>query len=448
MTSGTSSRLVLSGLALVVMFSSPSACSTESTSAPTVTATPAATAPPPTATIAPLPPVYSDPFFQPDGNRLAGGSGLGTGFINEVTTRDTDLDGTPTWVTGVSTPEGDVWAVALADGTVVGYRIPLGGEPVEVEIPGDRLVSGQPPLLAVQEGSVRLAVTPANAAPNSIPVYLAGNRAAYVDNLQRLTVLEPDGTLWRPDLEVLPDSRVIQTGPEQVLVLAEPTDRYPHAVLGDTLEATSVVSVIVGSNEVEVIYQSEEYVIESIAPLLADLNGDGANDIALTISDDTEVRVVVVSGDGDVLAMSGPEDRLLGWRQLVAVGPLGPNGETEIAEVLNPDTDGTVRFLRRRGKQLEVAAAIAGYRTHQFGSRNLEQAVAADIDRDGHVEVIVPTPSQQAIAGVRHGPDGAVEMWARPLGGTLATNIAVLTRPDGTLTLAAATQEGSLRVWQ
>ena len=393
--------------------------------------------------------VYADPVYQPDGNRLVDGSGLGTGFIQQVTTKDVNLADSPTWITGASTSEGDVWAVTLADGTVVGYLVPIGGEPVEIEIPGDRLAPDQPPVLAVQGNSVRLATTPANASPNSVPVYLAGDRAAYVDNLQRLTVLEADGTLWRPDLQVLPDSRVVQIGPEQVVVLADPTDRYPHSALGDTLEATAAVVVTVGVNEVETVYRSEDNVIESVAPLLADADGDGIEDIVLTVSNDRETWIVVASSTGGgVVAVSAPADRLLGWRQLVAVGPLGPTGEIEIAEVLHPDADGSVRFLRQAGTGLEVAASRAGYQSHEFGARNLEQAVAADVDRDGNIEVVVPTQGRQHIAGVRHGPDGAAEMWARPLGGTLATNIAVLARPNGTLAVAAATQEGALRIWQ
>ena len=412
----------------------------------------AAATPDPTPTATPpadLGPIsYANPVYQPDGNRLADGAGLGTGFIHQVPTKDVNLRDIPTWVTGTSTPDGDVWAVALADGTVVGYRVPIGGQPVEIDIPGDRLAPGQPPVLAVQGSSVRLATTPANASPNSVPVYLTGHRAAYVDNLQRLTVLEADGTLWRPDLEVLPDSRVVQISPEKVLVLAEPSNRYPHSALGDNLEATSAVVVTVGVNEVETVYRSEDNVIESVAPLLADVDGDGIDDVVLTISNDKEARVVVVSTTSGVVAASDPVDRLLGWRQLVAVGPLGPNGETEIAEVLYPDADGSVRFLKHSGAGREVAAARQGYRSHEFGTRNLEQAVAADADRDGHLEVIVPTQDRQNIAGVRHGPDGAAEMWTRPLGGTLASNIAVLTRPNGTLSLAAATHEGTLRIWQ
>ena len=308
--------------------------------------------------------------------------------------------------------------VTLADGTVYGYQIPIGGQPSPVEIPGGRLAPGQPPVLAVQGNSVRLATTPANASPNSVPVYLTGNRAAYVDNLQRLTVLEPDGTLWRPDLKVLPDTRVVQISPEKVLVLAEPTDRFPHSALGDNLEATSVVVVTVGVNEVETIYRSGDDVIESIAPLLADVDGDGVDDVVLIVSNDSEAWLVVVSSTGGgVVAISDPVDRLLGWRHLIAVGPLGPTGQTEIAEVLYPDAQGSVRFLSLSGGKLGVVATRTGYRSHEFGARNLEQAVAADIDRDNYVELIVPTLDRQHIAGVRHGPDGAVDMWSRPARG-------------------------------
>ena len=455
MTHGASRRTAASQRVLAVVAAlivvAISACGSDSATQTTPTATPTATQPPATATSPPDrgPATYADPVFQPNGNRLATGSGLGTGFIQQITTKDINLGDIPTWVTGTSTPAGDIWVVAMADGTVYGYQIPIGGQPAPIEVSGGRLAPGQPPVLAVQGGSVRLATTPANASPNSVPVYLTGNRAAYVDNLQRLTVLEPDGTLWRPDLRVLPDTRVAQVSPEKVLVLAEPTNRFPHSALGDNLEATAVVVVTVGVNEVETIYRSGDDVIESIAPLLADVDGDGIDDVVLTVSNDSESWLVVASSTGGgVVAISDPVDRLLGWRHLVAVGPLGPARQTEIAEVLYPDAQGSVRFLSLSGGRLEVVATRTGYRSHEFGARNLEQAVAADVDRDNFVELIVPTLDRQHIAGVRHGPDGAVDMWSRPLGGTLASNIALLTRPDGTMSVAVATLEGSLRIWQ
>ncbi|MCY4162873.1 MAG: hypothetical protein OXE93_01450 [bacterium] len=453
-------RQRLATLALLVILSTTVvACGSESTSVapPTRITSTAAPVPAPTLNLTPTsaPPLpassstFAYPVFQPTGNRLAPGSGLATGFIEEITTKDIELGGTPTWITGASTPEGDVWVVALDDGSTKSYLIPIGAQPIPLDIQSAYLKPDQPPVLAITGNTVSLATTPANASPNSVPVHLAGQRTAYIDNLQRLTVLEPDGSLWQPDVKVLPDSRLVQLNDNQILALADPSSRHPYSTLGDELEATTVVVLTVGVNEVSTIYNSDEAVIESIAPLLADVDGDQTTDVALTISNDTHTWSVVVSTSGQgVLAQSEPTDRLLGWRQIIAVGPLGPNNETQLAEVLHPDGQGSLLFMQQQDNQLRVAASLEGYRSHEFGSRNLEQAVAADIDRDGHTEVILPTLDRQNIAGVRHSPQGAVEVWRRSMGGTLATNIAVLQRPDGTLSLAAANKQGSLRIWQ
>ena len=112
-----------------------------------------------------------------------------------------------------------------------------------------------------------------------------------------------------------------------------------------------------------------------------------------------------------------PTDRLLGWRQLIAVGPLGPDGGTEIAEILHPSTDGSVRFLKRNGPGLDVVAQKVGYRSHEFGTRNLEQALVVDADRDGHPEVVVPTLDRQSMAGVRHAPEWGGGDVGSPSGG-------------------------------
>ncbi|MXW42298.1 MAG: hypothetical protein F4X48_08205 [Acidimicrobiia bacterium] len=392
---------------------------------------------------------FLSPVFQPNGNRLAQGSGLATGFIQEVTTKDIELNGIPTWITGASTPTGDLWVIALNDGSLLSYQVPIGEQPLTATVPVDRLKAHQPPVLQVADNLVRLVTTPVNASANSIAVHLAGERTAYIDNLHRLTVLEPDGNLWRPDIEVLPDSRLVQLNKEQILVLANPTNRHPYSALGDDLEATTVVKVTVGSNEVTTIYNSGETVIESIAPLLADMDGDGTAEVALTLSDATHIWSVLVSttGSGEI-ARSEPVDRLLGWRHILALGPLGPNGQIQLAEVLYPDGQGNLVFLQKQGNSLEVAASLKGYRSHEFGSRNLEQALAADLDRDGHIEVIVPTLDRQNLAAVRNTPEGATELWRRSIGGALATNIAVIERPDGTLSLAVATNQGTLRIWQ
>ena len=89
MTHSASRPMAASRRALAVMTAlivvAISACGTDSATQTTPTATPAATQPPATATSPPDrgPVTYVDPVFQPNGNRLAIGSGLGTGFIQQ-----------------------------------------------------------------------------------------------------------------------------------------------------------------------------------------------------------------------------------------------------------------------------------------------------------------------------------------------------------------------------
>ncbi|MDE0235613.1 MAG: hypothetical protein OXN95_00130, partial [bacterium] len=106
MTSGNSRRIAdakwMVAVVTLVAAAAIAACGSSTSHQATPTATPAVSQPLATATPLPdLGPVtYVDPVYQPDGNRLADGSGLSTGFIQQITTKDINLGGIPTWVTG------------------------------------------------------------------------------------------------------------------------------------------------------------------------------------------------------------------------------------------------------------------------------------------------------------------------------------------------------------
>jgi hypothetical protein len=74
-------------------------------------------------------------------------------------------------------------------------------------------------------------------------------------------------------------------------------------------------------------------------------------------------------------------------------------------------------------------------------------AVAGDFNGDGQPEIVVPTQARDQLAGLQHMADGVREMWSLPLDGTLSTNLAAVTLPNGSLALAAGTDDGRLRVW-
>jgi hypothetical protein len=84
--------------------------------------------------------------------------------------------------------------------------------------------------------------------------------------------------------------------------LAEPTDRYAHAVLGDALEWGALTLVLDGGPETTVTLRlPETRVFEDIATRLADVTGDGAPEVIVV---ETDLAL------GASLAVYGPAGKL------------------------------------------------------------------------------------------------------------------------------------------
>jgi hypothetical protein len=254
-------------------------------------------------------------------------------------------------------------------------------------------------------------------------------------------------------LTPLPDGRLLTDENDRILLLTEPTDRYAHGVLGDTLEAAEITLVQVDP-DLKVLNQIQiaaPQVVEGLMPLWADLDGDGTREIIVTISDaENGSQLVVFSEAGLQLATSDPIGQGNRWRNQTAVAPFGPQGEIELADVRTPHLSGVVEFFSWEGDQLVSVAALPGYTTHVIGSRNLDLGIAADVNGDGRVELLLPTLARTEIAAVQRddGPaEGAVELWRRPLNGRQLTNIGTITDGEN-LSLAIGTDAGQLIVWR
>jgi hypothetical protein len=79
----------------------------------------------------------------------------------------------------------------------------------------------------------------------------------------------------------------------------------------------------------------EPSVAEGIAPIWADLTGDGVREIIVTISNaDQGAQIVVLNGVGVQIAAGPAIGKGLRWRHQVAVAPFAPDGSLELAAVL------------------------------------------------------------------------------------------------------------------
>jgi len=390
-------------------------------------------------------------YQQPDGNRVT----VGAGALPATEPIDIVLAGTPQWVAATPMDDGAVWAAVLNDGAVHAFRV-ANESVMEMAVTPPQLPAGMPPLLQIEQGTARLVVPDAPFSPAMHPVLLHDPPGlAFIDPDGNLVVQQGEQTTTLP-VNALPDARILVDERQRLLLLSAPTTRYGHGVLGDDVEAAAITLVETAPTPeiVREIGIAEPHVIEGIAPIWTDWNGDGAREIIVTLSSaDAGAQIVVYDEEGTRLASGPAIGRGFRWRHQLAVAPFGPAGEMELVDVLTPHIGGTVEFYRWNGDTLDgdtldIVAQQSGFTSHVIGTRNLDMAAAADFDGDGHVELLLPNQVRTALGAIRHEAEGATVAWTLPVNGTVATNLATVQLSDGWIAVGVGQSNGSLRVWQ
>ncbi|MDJ0953880.1 MAG: hypothetical protein QNJ81_09380 [Acidimicrobiia bacterium] len=359
---------------------------------------------------------------------------------------DIELTGRPVWVVGVSGARDPTWVVATEDGTIEAWAVVDGrADPTSLEL--DSLPPGTPPLVAATEGMVRVVVPPPDASPLTHPV-IVGEDLVYITTDGSLEIIGAGASSELP-IDALPDGRLSVSSDGLVSVLAGPTNRYPHAVLGDDLEASRIVIIDPGTASVVAdVTIDEPNVVEGIAAPWVDADGDGVEELLVTISNgEVGARLALLDRMGEFIADGPPIGRGNRWRNQLGAGPTGSNGEIEVIDVRVPHIGGVVEYFRLQGAELVRVAEQPGYTSHGIGSRNLDWAVAADVTGDGRVDVIVPTQDRSALGILSRTTDGVAVVTELELPGRLTSNLALAESSGGSIALAAGTAEGILRIW-
>lgn len=377
-------------------------------------------------------------YQQLDGNRLVDGQGS----ILDIDPIYIEVGGEIDWLVGVPYQAGAVWTAALAGGEIKSYLISNGQvEPFEID--RGPLPEGMPVMILASDGEVYLNAPPApEASLLTHPVSPApGNgRVVFIARNGDLVLEEHGVEINRLEAHALPDARLIQDERGRLLFLSDPTDRYDHRVLGDALEAASI-TLVETSPTLKVVRRIEipsPAVVEGIAPIWTDLNGDGEREILVTLSDlDQGARLVLFSEEGEILAQGPAAGQAYRWRNQLAAAPLGPDGEVLIIDVLRPHLDATLEFFSWEGERLVLKAELAGFSSHAIGSRNLDQALVGDLDGDGSLEVVVPGLDQESLHGIGYHAGEVEIQWSAALDGRLTSNLAGVTLGDGSLALGA-----------
>lgn len=161
------------------------------------------------------------------------------------------------------------------------------------------------------------------------------------------------------------------------------TARYPHGVLGDAVEAGGLVVQRRADLDVgrcgAALMLPEHAVFEDVGPRLADLDGDGTNEVVVVETDTGRGAQLAVYGlrDGALvkLAATEPIGQARRWLAPAGIADFDGDGRREIAYVETPHLGRVLRIVALRGGRLVEVAAAKGLTNHRIGDRTISGGV-------------------------------------------------------------------------
>jgi len=227
--------------------------------------------------------------------------------------------------------------------------------------------------------------------------------------------------------DIIPDASIIQGAQDiRAAWFASPTERYNHGVLGDRIEATAL-KVETAAGKILSHELSDESVFEDLTPRLADIDGDGRDEIIAVRSYVDRGAAIALFGvrQGELveLAESDPIGLPHRWLNPVGAGDFSGDRMSEIAIVRTPHIGGILILYQWQGDRLTETARRPGYSTHAMGSTVLGMSAMLDLDGDGGQEILVPNQDRTRLEAVSHVGGEFRILWSMPHDERIATSI-------------------------
>jgi hypothetical protein len=231
-----------------------------------------------------------------------------------------------------------------------------------------------------------------------------------------LCACSPRAAADRPN--ALPDLRIAH-GTKNIAEawFAEQTTRYKHFVLGSNYEAASLVVRLRDGHELKLTLP-DTHVFEDRQPRLADLDGDGTDEIVVVKTDvvrGAALAIVGVRGDKlTIIAETPPTGRANTWLNPAGIMDFNGDGRLDIAYVQMPHLLGLLRvWTLHEGKLVEIAQLL-DTSNHVIGSAQLGLSAVADFDGDGTTDLAIPSRDRRTLRFLSF-KNGAKEIGRRPL---------------------------------
>jgi hypothetical protein len=229
--------------------------------------------------------------------------------------------------------------------------------------------------------------------------------------------------------------------------LAEPTDRYEHGILGDKIEASAVV-VETRDGKQQTVRLKADAVFEDLQPRIADLDGDGHDEVIVVKSYLKRGSALAIIGERrgkyDIVAETPPLGAPHRWLNPVAIANFTGNGKMDIALVRQPHAVGALEIWNFSDGKLQKITETDDTSNHIAGNRAIEMSVAADFDGDGMADIAIPSFDRARLRIISFAK-GAHDIANIQLPAKAATNLGLL-KGITTSAVALGLADGSLVV--
>lgn len=178
------------------------------------------------------------------------------------------------------------------------------------------------------------------------------------------------------------------------------TQRYRHGVLGDDIEGGCLLARD-DTGQLHQVELDEQFVFEDNRPRIADIDGDGNNDIVTIRADRRRGAALVVYQMDDsesaapshtlrVLAETPAIGTANRWLAPAGIADFNDDGQTDIAYIQTPHIGGILRVWSWVDEAFIELASARGFSNHRIGDPRVSVSRVLDANEDGVPDLALP----------------------------------------------------------